>query len=105
MPFLLLFQILMFFAAPVVNGISRLEEHAADVYGLEIIRGIVPNSAAVAAHAFQVDWSITFAVLAVLSMTLGNFAALTSRWRGLISGPRSGRTWRRSCQPSAASGQ
>ena len=32
-----------------------------------------------AAHAFQVDWSITFAVLAVLSMTLGNFAALTSR--------------------------
>ena len=32
-----------------------------------------------AAHAFQVDWSLTFAVLAVLSMTLGNFAALTSR--------------------------
>ncbi|MDA4129983.1 MAG: NADH-quinone oxidoreductase subunit N, partial [Thaumarchaeota archaeon] len=32
-----------------------------------------------AAHAFQVDWSITFAVLAVLSMTLGNFAALTSK--------------------------
>ena len=28
---------------------------------------------------FQVDWSLTFAVLAVLSMTLGNFAALTSR--------------------------
>ncbi len=32
-----------------------------------------------AAHMFQVDWSLTFAVLAVLSMTLGNFAALTSR--------------------------
>ncbi len=32
-----------------------------------------------AAHVFQADWSITFAVLAVLSMTLGNFAALTSR--------------------------
>ena len=32
-----------------------------------------------AAHAFQVDWSLTFAVLAVLSMTLGNFAALTSK--------------------------
>lgn len=31
------------------------------------------------AHVFQVDWSLTFAVLAVLSMTLGNFAALTSK--------------------------
>jgi F420H2 dehydrogenase subunit N len=31
------------------------------------------------AHVFQVDWSLTFAVLAVLSMTLGNFAALTQR--------------------------
>src|SRR5258708_9641012 len=31
--FLLLFQILMFFAAPAVNGISRIGEHAADVYG------------------------------------------------------------------------
>ncbi len=32
-----------------------------------------------AARMFQVDWSITFAVLAVLSMTLGNFAALTQK--------------------------
>jgi len=32
-----------------------------------------------AAHVFQVDWSLTLAVLAVLSMTLGNFAALTSK--------------------------
>jgi Zn-dependent protease with chaperone function len=53
-PFLLLFQILMFFAAPVVNGISRLEEHAADVYGLEIIHSVVPNSEEVAAHTFQI---------------------------------------------------
>jgi proton-translocating NADH-quinone oxidoreductase chain N len=29
--------------------------------------------------AFHLDWSLTFAVLAVLSMTLGNFAALTQR--------------------------
>ncbi|MHB2036564.1 MAG: NADH-quinone oxidoreductase subunit N [Nitrososphaerales archaeon] len=29
--------------------------------------------------AYQADWSITFAVLAVLSMTLGNFAALTQK--------------------------
>ena len=52
--FLLLFQILMFFAAPVVNGISRVQEHAADVYGLEIIHSVVPNSEEVAAHAFQI---------------------------------------------------
>lgn len=32
-----------------------------------------------AAKSFQADWSITFAVLAVLSMTLGNFAALTQK--------------------------
>ena len=32
-----------------------------------------------AAKMFQADWSITFAVLAVLSMTLGNFAALTQK--------------------------
>jgi F420H2 dehydrogenase subunit N len=29
--------------------------------------------------AFQPDWTLTFAVLSVLSMTLGNFAALTQR--------------------------
>jgi Zn-dependent protease with chaperone function len=52
--FLLLFQILMFFAAPVVNGISRIQEHAADVYGLEIIHGVVPNSEEVTAHGFQI---------------------------------------------------
>ncbi|HLZ90995.1 MAG TPA: M48 family metallopeptidase [Candidatus Acidoferrum sp.] len=52
--FLLLLQIVMFFASPVVNGVSRMEEHDADVYGLEVIHGIVPNSEEVAAHAFQV---------------------------------------------------
>jgi STE24 endopeptidase len=52
--FLLLLQVMTFFAAPLVNGISRMEEHAADVYGLEVIHGLVPDSAEVAAHAFQV---------------------------------------------------
>ena len=52
--FLLLLQIVMFFASPIVNGVTRMEEHAADVYGLEVIHGIVPNSEEVAAHAFQV---------------------------------------------------
>jgi Zn-dependent protease with chaperone function len=52
--FLLLLQVIMFFASPVVNGVTRMGEHAADVYGLEVIHGIVPNSEEVAAHAFQI---------------------------------------------------
>ena len=52
--FLLLLQVLGFFAMPIANGFSRSQEHAADVYGLEVIHGIVPNSAEVAAHSFQV---------------------------------------------------
>jgi STE24 endopeptidase len=51
---LLLLQVLAFFAMPVANGFSRSQEHAADVYGLEVIHGIVPHSAEVAAHSFQV---------------------------------------------------
>jgi STE24 endopeptidase len=52
--FLLLLQIVMFFASPLVNGFSRMQEHAADMYGLEVIHGIVPSSEEVAAHAFQI---------------------------------------------------
>ena len=49
---LLILQMLTFVSAPVVNGLSRIQEHAADVYGLEVIHGIVPNSEEVAAHGF-----------------------------------------------------
>jgi Zn-dependent protease with chaperone function len=59
--FLLLLQVVMFFASPVVNGVSRMEEHAADVYGLEVIHGIVPNSDEVAAHAFQIMGEVDLA--------------------------------------------
>ncbi|MFI5057825.1 MAG: M48 family metallopeptidase [Candidatus Acidiferrales bacterium] len=52
--FLLLLQVVIFAASPVINGFNRLQEHAADVYGLEVIHGIVPDSQEVAAHAFQV---------------------------------------------------
>ncbi len=38
---------------PVINGYSRGQEHAADVYGLEVIHGIVPDSPSAAAEAFQ----------------------------------------------------
>jgi STE24 endopeptidase len=50
---LLILQILTFASSPVVNGFSRMQEHAADIYGLELIHGLVPHSEEVAAHAFQ----------------------------------------------------
>jgi STE24 endopeptidase len=51
---LLLLQVLLFASSPIISGYSRMQEHAADVYGLEVIHGLVPNSEEVAAHAFQV---------------------------------------------------
>lgn len=51
---LLWLEILSFISSPIVNGFSRMQEHAADVYGLEVIHGLVPNSEEVAAHGFQV---------------------------------------------------
>src|SRR5437588_7115674 len=50
---LLLLEILLFFSSPAINWFSRMEEHAADVYGLEITHGLIPNSSEVGAHAFQ----------------------------------------------------
>lgn len=47
-------SVLLFFATPVVNGFSRMQEKNADIYSLEVIHGLVPDSAEVAAHAFQV---------------------------------------------------
>jgi STE24 endopeptidase len=51
---LLLLEMGMFLASPVVNGFSRMQEHAADVYGLEVTHGILPDSAETAAQSFQV---------------------------------------------------
>lgn len=51
---LLLFKIFTFVGEPVESAYSRAQEHNADVFGLEVIHGIVPNSGDVAAHAFQV---------------------------------------------------
>jgi Zn-dependent protease with chaperone function len=50
----LIFGILGFFAAPIESGVSRVLEHNADVYGLEVTHGINPNPQEAAAHAFQV---------------------------------------------------
>ena len=51
---LLLVEIGMFLVSPVANGFSRMQEHAADVYGLEVTHGILPDSSEVAAESFQV---------------------------------------------------
>ncbi len=51
---LLLATALGFFTTPAIDAISRHYEHQADVYGLEVIHGLVPDSPQVAARAFQV---------------------------------------------------
>lgn len=46
--------ILTFVASPVFNGISRHYEHQADIYGLEVTHGLIPDAAQNAARAFQI---------------------------------------------------
>ncbi len=43
-----------FFAEPIQSSFSRMLEHQADVYGLEVVHGIVPDSQQAAAEAFQI---------------------------------------------------
>lgn len=49
----LIFSILGFIAQPIESGFSRVLEHNADVYGLEVTHGINPNPQQAAANAFQ----------------------------------------------------
>jgi STE24 endopeptidase len=51
---LLALAVFGFLSEPVSNSFSRMLEHQADIYGLEIIHGIVPNSSEEAAGAFQI---------------------------------------------------
>ncbi len=51
---LLIMQVLEFVSMPVVNGFTRMQEHAADVYGLEVVHGLVPNSQDTGARTEQV---------------------------------------------------
>jgi len=68
---LLIMEVLALVSMPIENGFSRMQEHAADVYGLEVVHGLVANSQEAGAHAFQVlgetdladpkpSWFITF---------------------------------------------
>lgn len=50
---LLVLNILAFFSAPVENAFSRSIEHAADVYGQEVIHGVVADPQTVTQEAFQ----------------------------------------------------
>jgi len=51
---MLAFAVFSFASEPVLNSISRTLEHDADIYGLEVIHGLVPDSPQVAAQAFQI---------------------------------------------------
>jgi Zn-dependent protease with chaperone function len=50
---MLIFSVLSFIGTPIGSTFSRHIEHQADVYGLEVIHGLVPESSHVAAVAFQ----------------------------------------------------
>ncbi|HKW77091.1 MAG TPA: M48 family metallopeptidase [Terriglobales bacterium] len=50
----LIFAALGFISQPISSGFSRMLEHNADIYGLEVTHSLNQNSQEVAAHAFQV---------------------------------------------------
>jgi len=55
LPLLLLaLAVFGFLSEPISSSFSRVLEHNADIYGLEVIHGIVPNSSDEAAEAFQI---------------------------------------------------
>ena len=58
---MLFFSLFVFLAEPVFNTFSRYQEHQADIYGLEVTHGIVPDSAQAAAEAFQVMGEVDLA--------------------------------------------
>ena len=51
---LLALAVFGFLSEPLSSSFSRVLEHNADIYGLEVIHGIVPNSSEEAAGAFQI---------------------------------------------------
>jgi len=50
---MLVFSVLSFLSDPIVNGISRYEEHAADVYGQEAAHGILADPQTTGVRTFQ----------------------------------------------------
>ena len=52
---LLLLSVFSFLSDPITNAYSRFTEHQADVYGVEVTHGILPEAAQAAADSFQVE--------------------------------------------------
>jgi STE24 endopeptidase len=52
---LLILSVLSFLGDPISNAFSRHIEHQADVYGLEVTHGVIPNAGLAAADSFQVE--------------------------------------------------
>ena len=52
--FVLVLSVLSFLSEPIINTYSRAHEHAADVYGQEVIHGIVADPQTTAQQSFQV---------------------------------------------------
>jgi Zn-dependent protease with chaperone function len=50
---LLIFYVLNYASLPISNGISRVLEHNADVYGLEVTHSVNADPQQAAAHSFQ----------------------------------------------------
>jgi Zn-dependent protease with chaperone function len=56
LPLILLWVlILSFIGDPIGNAYSRHQEHQADVYSLEVTRGLIPDPGQAAAQAFQIE--------------------------------------------------
>ncbi len=53
--FLLAVLVLGFLSEPIVNAYSRWQEHQADVYSLDVTRGLIPDPGQAAAQAFQIE--------------------------------------------------
>jgi STE24 endopeptidase len=51
---ILVLDVIGFVSSPIDNGFSRMHEHAADVYGMEVVHGIVKDPQATGQAAFQV---------------------------------------------------
>jgi Zn-dependent protease with chaperone function len=79
---LLAVSLFALFSEPLANSFSRVLEHNADIYGLEVTHGLVPDSAQTAAQAFQILGEVDLSdpdPSAFIKFWLYNHPALTER--------------------------
>jgi STE24 endopeptidase len=58
---LLVLSGILFLLTPAMNAYSRMQEHEADVYSIEVTHGVVPDPGGAAAEAFQIEGESAFA--------------------------------------------